>query len=69
MTGALHKGGCACGAVRYEISADPVVSVQCQCRDCQRATGSGHVNAMAFPEDAVRLTGELKYHEMLGLYC
>jgi hypothetical protein len=58
------SGGCACGAVRYEISRAPVASVQCQCRDCQRATGSGHVNAMAFPQAAVTLTGELRFHDV-----
>ena len=58
------SGGCACGAVRYEISGAPVSSVQCQCRDCQRATGSGHVNAMAFPQAAVMLTGELRFHDI-----
>ncbi|GAC1346783.1 MAG: GFA family protein [Acetobacteraceae bacterium] len=30
----------------------------CQCRDCQQASGSGHAAQMAFPRDAVRLTGQ-----------
>ena len=58
------SGGCACGAVCYEVSGAPVSSVQCQCHDCQRATGSGHVNAMAFPQAVVILTCELRYHEV-----
>ena len=66
MTGIQYQGGCACGAVRYEIAANPIASVQCQCRDCQRATGSGHLSAMAFPQEAVRLTGELKFHDARG---
>lgn len=60
----MMKGGCACGAVRYEIDAAPIVSLQCQCRDCQRATGGGHADALAFPESSVRFTGSLKYHEL-----
>ncbi len=32
----VYTGGCACGAIRYEISAEPVVMNDCQCRDCQR---------------------------------
>ena len=64
--GSSYAGGCACGAIRYEISADPVMSVQCQCRDCQRATGSGHLSAMAFPAAAVALTGTPKFHTSRG---
>jgi hypothetical protein len=60
------KGGCACGAVRYEIDSAPKLSAQCQCRDCQRATGTGHVDVMVFPDASVRLTGEVKYHEVRG---
>ena len=32
-------GGCLCGAVRYQCSADPLALVLCHCRDCQRCTG------------------------------
>ena len=59
----MMTGGCACGAVRYEIDATPIVSLQCQCRDCQHATGGGHANALAFQEPSVRLSGNLKYYE------
>ena len=31
-----YTGGCACGAIRYEISAEPVFMNDCQCRDCQQ---------------------------------
>src|SRR5207247_10117264 len=55
MTG--YTGGCTCGAVRYEIEAEPVRSFQCQCRDCQRDTGSGHASGMVFPRAAMRVTG------------
>src|SRR3954470_4854536 len=32
-------GGCACGAVRYESTAAPVMMLNCHCRDCQRSSG------------------------------
>ena len=35
-------GGCACGAIRYEISGKPVFMNHCQCQDCQRRSGTGH---------------------------
>jgi hypothetical protein len=58
-----YRGGCACGAIRYEIAAEPLFGGQCQCRDCQHETGSGHASFLAFPADAVKLTGEPRYYE------
>jgi hypothetical protein len=57
-----HSGGCACGAIRYEINAEPAMAGMCQCRDCQRATGTGHATAVMFPEPAVKLSGAPKFH-------
>jgi hypothetical protein len=37
------KGGCACGTVRYELTAAPMFVHCCHCRDCQRQTGSAFV--------------------------
>ena len=58
-----YRGGCACGAIRYEIAAEPLFGGQCQCHDCQHETGSGHSSFLAFPADAVKLTGEPRYYE------
>jgi hypothetical protein len=33
------SGRCACGAVHYEADTAPGISLQCHCRDCQRAHG------------------------------
>ena len=38
MTHAL-EGGCACGAVRYRLTAEPLIVHACHCRDCQRLSG------------------------------
>lgn len=51
-----RTGGCLCGAVRYRLSAEPVVSRVCWCRDCQRLAGNGTVNAI-FPSAAIEVTG------------
>jgi len=31
-------GACLCGRLRYTITAEPVMSAVCHCRDCQRFT-------------------------------
>lgn len=49
-------GGCHCGAVRYEISAQPSLTYTCHCTDCQRITGTAFSLAIVVPEDAFRLT-------------
>ena len=58
-------GGCACGAIRYEISSEPLFSNHCQCRDCQHKSGTGHGSYMTFPaREAVKLTGEAAHWDM-----
>jgi hypothetical protein len=63
---APFSGGCACGAVRYECSAEPLMMGNCHCRDCQRASGGPFVSIVAVPKDALKITGEVKYHEVTG---
>jgi hypothetical protein len=38
-----REGGCACGAVRYRLTRDPLFTHCCHCRNCQRQTGSAFV--------------------------
>jgi hypothetical protein len=60
------KGGCSCGAVRYECSVDPAFTANCHCRDCQRASGGGFVSVLGVPRDALKIAGEVKYFEVKG---
>jgi hypothetical protein len=59
-------GGCACGAIRYECDADPVIMMNCHCRDCQKASGSGYAAIVVVPKAAVQFRGELRYHKVVG---
>ena len=36
----LLSGGCACGAVRYELGSAPFASGWCHCTTCQRISGA-----------------------------
>jgi len=59
-------GGCACGAVRYECSADPIMAANCYCRDCQRSSGTAMASVILVPTAALKLTGQLKHFEVTG---
>jgi len=34
------EGGCACGAVRYRLTGEPIETSWCHCRNCQRIAGA-----------------------------
>lgn len=53
---ASSTGGCMCGAIRYEASADPIATAYCHCRDCQRASGGGFSTVVLYPQPAVTIT-------------
>lgn len=53
---APFQGGCVCGEIRYESSAEPVTAFHCHCRDCQRASGSSHATVAMVPKAAFKTT-------------
>ncbi|HZU89847.1 MAG TPA: GFA family protein [Stellaceae bacterium] len=53
---AVMTGGCLCGGVRYESTGEPVFSLLCHCRDCQRQSGSAYNAAMRVPAAGFRVT-------------
>ncbi len=53
------RGGCLCGAVRFELTAPPTGSGYCHCTRCQRRTGTGSSANVAVDGNAFRiLSGE-----------
>jgi hypothetical protein len=59
--GRVLTGGCQCGAVRYEIAAEPLTFYACHCTECRRQSASAFGLSMLFPSAAVRITqGALK---------
>ncbi|HZX27544.1 MAG TPA: GFA family protein [Telluria sp.] len=62
---APYTGGCACGAIRYATPHAPIFQNHCQCRDCQRRSGTGHGSYLTFPARAeMAITGEAKHWEV-----
>jgi hypothetical protein len=63
----VYTGGCACGAIRYEISAEPVAMNHCQCRDCQRKSGTGHGSYLTFPDkSSVKREGDARHWDIVA---
>lgn len=61
------SGGCACGAIRYSCDSEPLFSMNCHCRDCQRETGSAYSAVIGVPRAAFRkVQGTPKYFEVLA---
>lgn len=51
-----HVGGCACGALRFECTAEPQECGYCHCRLCQRTTGAPVLAYASFPVASFRYT-------------
>jgi len=57
-------GTCQCGKVRYTVSREPIVTVACHCRDCQKLSASAFSITIVIPRDAFELvSGELAVFE------
>ena len=56
---ARYKASCFCGAVQYEVCADPVDAKICHCLTCQRLHSAPMQWAAIFHKHHVRLTAGL----------
>ena len=66
-------GGCQCGVIRYECTAQPheIQMFKCHCRDCQRVGGGPYAAVVYVPKRTFRVVrGALHHHttqsEMAG---
>ncbi|MBR0795469.1 GFA family protein [Bradyrhizobium jicamae] len=61
----MLTGSCLCGAVAYEVDAEPGAFVHCHCRTCRKTHGSAFSTVMPVPRMAFRwVRGE----ELLGAF-
>ena len=51
-------GGCACGAVRYRLTSEPMFVHCCHCLNCQRQTGSAFVINVLIEGDRIELLSD-----------
>lgn len=50
------EGGCRCGQVRFRIAAQPLLTMACHCRGCQRMTASAFSLSVLVPAKAFSVT-------------
>ena len=61
-----YVGGCLCGAIRYRFS-EPIRFVsQCACKDCQKATGTGHTTIIGILKGQLAVEGTPKTYTCSG---
>jgi hypothetical protein len=53
----IASGRCLCGGVQMQVRGQPIRMAQCHCRDCQRASGTGHMSNAIFNAADVEVTG------------
>jgi hypothetical protein len=57
MTATVYRGGCLCGAIRFEATGPAEKPHSCSCRFCQQHTGAPTAVWVEFPRDRVQWTG------------
>ena len=49
------EGGCLCGTIRYTLRGPALFVSQCCCKDCQKATGTGHTTIVGVHRDQLQI--------------
>ena len=60
------EGGCLCGAIRYTLTGPVLYCTQCCCKDCQKATGTGHTTIIGIHRDQLDVRGTPKIYSTHG---
>ena len=62
-----RTGSCLCKQVTYSFPEEAVVSAHhCHCEDCRKSTGSGKATIILISDQALKISGEIKYFTVLG---
>ena len=57
--GQKAEGGCLCGDLRYTLTGPSLFVSQCCCKDCQKATGTGHTTIIGVHNSQLAMRGEV----------
>jgi hypothetical protein len=56
----MLEGGCFCGAVRYRVEGEPLMSGTCHCRTCRKVASAPNLPFVTFKTSQFEITrGEL----------
>jgi hypothetical protein len=50
----MTKGGCLCGALRYQVEVEPLDTGYCHCELCRKSTGAPLLMWATFPDASFR---------------
>ena len=65
MAGETHRGGCACGAVKVEVTGEPAVMGFCHCNSCRTWLAAPLHGFTLWPAANVKVTHGA---DQIGLY-
>ena len=60
------EGGCLCGQIRYRSDAEPLLTVICHCKNCQRQSGASYSTNLAMPRGSLSFEGEMTIYADKG---
>ncbi|MBT8154597.1 GFA family protein [Epibacterium ulvae] len=53
------SGACLCGAAQVRVTAEPLLTLACHCRDCQKLSASAFSLTVMVPQDSFTCSGDL----------
>lgn len=53
------QGACLCGSVQVVVTAPPMLTLACHCRDCQKLCASAFSLTTMFPKDSFSYSGAM----------
>jgi len=59
----MKTGGCQCGAVRYELRSERIISYVCHCRECQKQSAAAFGMSVPVLTSTLQTTGPLSMYQ------
>src|SRR5690606_7582726 len=60
------RGGCNCGAIRYELHSLPLAVAACHCENCRRQSGAAYSLNLVVPAASMVISGHCSRFEDRG---